>query len=305
MKFAQLHMLVSICENNLNVSQASRSLEQAQSAVSKQVQLFESELGQQIFVRRGKRLTALTPFGREILGDTRKIILLEEQIRIKASEYANDTVRGDLRIGTTHLQAKHVLPQVIQEFRRIYPNVFLQIHQSNPRTIFEMLTNNRVDIGICTEVLSNESKDITAERAYSWNRCLVVPPGHPLAKSSNLALKDLATYPLITYVRGFTGRGAFDDTFEEAKLIPNIVFSASDSDIIKTYVNLGMGVGVIAEQAYDEEADSHLVSRDLSHLFPQMHTLMAWRRDKYPSAGFSKFISIFRERVSRSRANGA
>jgi len=298
MKFAQLHMLVSICENDLNVSAAARDMEQAQSAVSKQIQLLERGLDQQIFIRRGKRLTALTPFGKEILKDARKILMLEDQIKRKAHEFAHDTVRGELRIGTTHLQAKHVLPEIVREFRRIYPNVFLQIHQSKPRDILEMLINNRVDVGICTEVLGEETGELVVEDAYKWNRCLVLPSGHALADKKSISLQDLAHSPLITYAQGFTGRRTFDQTFAEANLLPNVVFSAADSDIIKTYVRLGMGIGVIADRAFDAEHDRGLACRDLSHLFPDMTTLIGWRRDKYLTAGLTKFLSIFRDTVA-------
>jgi len=304
MKFAQLHMLVSICENDLNVSAAARDLEQAQSAVSKQIQLLERGLDQQIFIRRGKRLTALTPFGKEILKDARKILMLEDQIQRKAHEFAHDTVRGELRIGTTHLQAKHILPEIVNEFRRVYPNVFLQIHQSKPRDILEMLINNRVDIGICTEVLGEETGELVVEEAYTWNRCLVLPPDHPLKGKKAIAFQDLAACPLITYAQGFTGRQTFDQAFAEANFLPNVVFSAADSDIIKTYVRLGMGLGVIADRAFDPEQDSGLTCRDLSHLFPDMTTLIGWRRDKYLTAGLTKFLSIFRERVAAGGGTG-
>ncbi len=298
MKFTQLKMLVSICENNLSVSSAARSLDQAQSSLSKQIQLFEKELGHRIFVRRGKRLVSMTPFGREILNDARSVLMVEDRMFAKAREYSKDAVRGVLRIGTTHLQAKYVLPRVVQQFRRVYPHVFLQMLQSNPGDILQMLVNNRVDLGICTEALSVEGRDLHIERGYRWNRCLVVPQGHPLCSRKRVTLEDLVSYPLITYVHGFTGRAMFDQEFANAGLAHNVVFSAADSDVIKTYVRLGMGVGVIARKSYEPKIDTDLVSKDIGHLFPDMHTLVARRADKYMSPGIVKFIEIFKDQAA-------
>lgn len=294
----QLRMLVSISEHGLNVSQAAADLGQAQSALSKQIQRLEAELGQRIFIRRGKRLTRMTPFGQDLLREARKMLSLEAGIRKRASEHSRDVLRGDLLIGTTHLQARHVLPPIIRRFSRVYPNVFLHIYQAHPRVILEMLLNNRVDLGLCTELLGEESQELCVEQAYRWNRCVVLPRDHPLAaKRGKVTLEDLATTKLLTYVPGFTGRGAFDRAFGDAGLVPNVVLSASDSDVIKTYVRLGLGVGVIARKAYDPGADADLASRDVGHLFPDMRALLARRRDKYMSDGISKFVEIYKEEI--------
>lgn len=226
------------------------------------------------------------------------MLSLEAGIRKRASEHAMDVLRGDLLIGTTHLQARHVLPEIIKAFSKAYPNVFLHIYQANPRAIFEMLLNNRVDLGLCTEMLGEEPHELLVEKAYRWNRCAVMPADHELAgKKKDLTLEDLATTRLLTYLRGFTGRVAFDRVFREAGHVPPVVLSASDSDVIKTYVRLGMGVGILARVAYDPAKDQDLVRRDVGHLFPDMHALLARRRDKYMSAAIKKFVEIFKGKI--------
>ena len=301
MNIRQLRALVAVCENKFSISKAAKKLHLVQSAVSRQIQLLEHEIGTPLFVRHGKRFINATPICQEVSAQAREALLNLDNIRQLGVEYATDSTRGELRIGTTHMQARYVLPQVVQSFRRVYPNVFLQLHQGTPQQLVDMLAANAVDIAICTEELEKD-RGLEVMTAYHWNRAAIVKPGHSLARKRQVSLADLTQYPLITYVEGFTGRRAFDDAFRIAGLSPSVIVSAADSDVIKTYVALGLGVGIVANMSFEPRHDSHLVAKDLSSLFPQMTTKLAYRRGKFLTSGARRFIEIFLETMTAKNA---
>lgn len=292
MNFQQLRSLVTLIETGLNVSRTAERLHLVQSAISQHINQLEEELGAELFVRHGKRLVGLTEVGehveryaRQALADSHNILEVSREHRQRTS--------GVLRIGTTHTQARYVLPPVIKAFTAAYPEVELQIHQGTPQQLVGMAVQNTVDLSICTEALA-EHPELTAIPCYKWNRCLIATPEHPLIKLRRLTLRALCDYPIITYVFGFTGRGHFSDAFAKAGLKPRIVLSAADTDVIKTYVREGMGVGIIACLAYAPKQDGDLAMRDLSSLFPWEVTKIAYQKNKYLRRYQTCFIELFR-----------
>lgn len=300
MNVRQLRAVVAVYENGLSVTIAARRLHSVQSAISKQLQLLEREIGTPLFVRHGKRFVGATPICREVVAAAREALLRIDNIRKIGVEYATDSTRGELRLATTHTQARYILPPVVQAFRRVYPNVFLQVHQGSPRQLADLLAADAADLAICTEMEDERNLQVTA--AYSWNRCAIVKAGHPLSRKRKITLADLAQYPLITYVEGFTGRGAFDAAFRAAGISPSVIFSAADADVIKTYVALGLGVGIIAEVAFEPKRDSHLIAKDLGDLFPQMTAKIAYRKGKFLTAGARRFAEIFLDAMKKTPA---
>ena len=291
-----LQSFIAICENDFSATAAAAQTGDAQSSLSKRVHAIEKEIGAPLFARRGRRYLGLTPAGEAALRVAREIMLKQENLRAIGAAYAGDTMRGALRVGATHLQARYLLPQIVSSFRRDYPNVSLRIIQGAPSRLARMALDNAVDIAICTEELDAHAPPLRVDFLYSWNRALIASPAHPLAKKSKITLADLCSYPLVTYERGFTGRAAFDAALRESKLRPAIVVSASDTDIVKTYVRLGVGAGVISEIACEAE-DAPLVHRPLSHLFAPMRAKIARRADKFLTAGGKRFIELCIERA--------
>ena len=291
MKLQQLRYLIAIANNNLNISAASEKLFTSQPGVSKQIKLLEEELGVQIFVRSGKNLTHITPVGRQILDCANSIMNEVSNIRSLAAEFKDDT-HGTLRIATTHTQARYALPPVVREFRRRYPNISLQMQQGRPEEIAEMAASGEVDIAIATEAIAENDRLIMMP-CYEWNRCVLVRPEHPLATVKKLTLQNITDYPLVTYVFGFTGRSQLDKTLAAANLHPNVVFTAVDSDVIKTYVRLDIGIGIIARMAYDPVQDADLVSLDTGHLFPNSCTKIGFRRGMFLRRYMYDFMELF------------
>ena len=234
-----LQSFIAICENDFSATAAAAQTGNAQSSLSKRVHAIEKEIGAPLFARRGRRYLGLTPAGEAALRVAREIMLKQENLRAIGAAYAGDTMRGALRVGATHLQARYLLPQIISSFRRDYPNVSLRIIQGAPSRLARMALDNAVDIAICTEELDAHAPPLRIDFLYSWNRALIAPPAHPLAKKSKITLADLCSYPLVTYERGFTGRAAFDAALRESKLRPAIVVSASDTDIVKNLCAFG------------------------------------------------------------------
>lgn len=293
MELRQLRSLIAICDNDFNVTRAAELLNIVQPAVSQQLKQLEEQLGAPLFVRRGKRLSALTPAGEKVLEYARVVLQAEANILSVGSE-ASRRGSGLLRIGATHTQARYVLPPVIRHFSRTYPEVDVQIHQGNPQQLVNMVLRDAVDISICTEALA-QHPELDAIDSYRWNRCLIAPQGHPVFAGEVVTLADLCQFPLITYVFGFSGRGHLNQTFLEANLQPRIALSAADTDVIKTYVREGLGIGIIADLAYDEREDKDLQRCDLSHLFPWETTKIAFHRNKYLKQHEQRFIDIFQE----------
>lgn len=290
-KLQQLRYLSAIAKHNLNISAAAESLYTSQPGVSKQIRLLEEELGVDLFSRSGKHLTQITPVGRHILEKAEAILREVRNIRTLADEYRDDR-RGTLSIATTHTQARYALPRVIQQFRLRYPEVTLHIHQGSPTQIAELAASGEVDFAIATEAIELFD-DLVMMPCYLWNRCIIAPPDHPLAHAQPLRLEDVAAYPLVTYVFGFTGRSKLDAAFNRARLKPTVVFTATDADVIKTYVRLGLGVGIVARMAYDPKQDDDLVTLDASHLFESSATRIGFRRGTFLRRYMYDFIEIF------------
>ena len=298
MEFRQLQSLIKLIECNFSVSKAATEMFVVQSAVSQHLKKLENELEADLFIRKGKRLVGLTEIGEQVANHARVTLASVNSIHAIGKDHVNQD-QGILRIGSTHTQARYVLPPVLKAFNHAYPLVELQIHQGTPKQLVQWAINEEIDFSICTEALA-ESNQLTNIPCYKWNRSLITLSGHPLQKLEKLTLKDLCEYPLITYVYGFTGRRSFSDTFTKAGLEPHVVLSAADTDIIKTYVLEEMGIGIIASMALDEAGDTKTEIRDLSHLFPWEITRIAYLNDKYLRHYEQKFIDLFLDFVSQA-----
>ncbi len=290
MKLQQLRYIWEVSKHDLNVSATAQSLYTSQPGISKQIRLLEDELGVEVFARSGKHLTRVTPAGKAILEISGEILQKVDSIRQIAQEFSDER-KGSLSVATTHTQARYALPPVINEFIKMYPDVALHMHQGTPTQISEMAADGTVDFAIATEAMAGFS-DLIMMPCYSWNRSVVVPKDHPLAQVSKLTLEELAQYPIVTYTFGFTGRGKLDEAFRERGLDPKVVFTAVDTDVIKTYVRLGLGFGVIASMAVDEQ-DSDLVAIDASHLFEDSVTRIGFRRGTFLRGYMFDFIEKF------------
>jgi LysR family cys regulon transcriptional activator len=276
MKLHQLRYLAAVAQTGLNITAAAEKLHTSQPGVSKQIKLLEDELGFQIFVRDGRTLTRVTPAGQQVID--RAIRILREVQNIKRlSDDLKDEARGSLSIATTHTQARYVLPAVVKEFREQYPEVRLHLHQGTSEQIAEMAALDRIDFAIATGSQSL-FEGYSLLPCYRWHRHVVVPKGHPLARNRHPTLKQLAAHPIITYVFGFTGPSSLQQIFTAEGLVPNVVLTARDADVIKTYVRLGLGIGIVASIAIDPEDDADLVHIDTSHLFPAHTTWIGFRR---------------------------
>ena len=288
MKLHQLRYISEVANRDLNVSEAADSLYTSQPGVSKQIRLLESEIGVPIFTREGKRLTRITPAGEQILKRARVILREVENIKHIGDEYKKEQ-SGNLTIATTHTQARYFLPNIIKEFAGRFPDVKLSLKQGYPEEISEMVVDGHADMVLATEAVSSH-EDLIALPCYQWNRCALMLPNHPLLKVKNITLKDIASYPIITYDFAFAGRTLVSDTFEKAQIEPNIVFTALDSDVIKTYVELGLGVGLVATMAYDRQKDRDLRMVDLAHLFPPSTTWLGLRKNSFLRSYVYSFI---------------
>ena len=290
MKLHQLRYVSEVVKQGLNISAAAEALHTSQPGVSKQIQLLEDELNLQIFERHGKRLTGVTEPGRNIVELAERVMRDMENIKKVGDEFSHEDV-GTLTIATTHTQARYRLPAAVKAFMEKYPQVKLNIHQGNPTQVSEQVQSGEADIGIATEAISHYDK-ILCLPAYQWNRCVVVPQGHPLIKDVPLTLKKLTAYPLITYDFAFTGGSLVSQVFNQEGLEPNVVLTAIDADVIKTYVGLGLGVGLLANMAYDADRDANLVAIDAKHLFPDSTTFVGVRRDAYLRKFAYDFIQL-------------
>jgi LysR family transcriptional regulator, cys regulon transcriptional activator len=297
MKLQQLRYIWEVAHHDLNVSATAQSLYTSQPGISKQIRLLEDELGVEVFSRSGKHLTRITPAGEAILKTAGEILRKVESIKQVAQEFSNEK-KGSLSLATTHTQARYALPGIIETFIDRYPDVSLHMHQGTPMQISEMAADGTVDFAVATEALELFS-DLIMMPCYRWNRCVVVPKNHPLCQVSQLSLEDVAKHPLVTYVFGFTGRSKLDEAFIEKGLAPKVVFTAADADVIKTYVRLGLGVGIIAKMAYNEELDSDLVALDASHLFQPSTTKIGFRRGTFLRGYMYEFIELFAPHLTK------
>ncbi|WP_115719003.1 HTH-type transcriptional regulator CysB [Gallaecimonas mangrovi] len=303
MKLQQLRYIVEVRNHNLNVSATAESLYTSQPGISKQVRMLEDELGVQIFGRSGKHLTHVTPAGKAIIAIAEEMLNKADAIRSVAFEHTQPD-RGKLHIATTHTQARYALPSVIRRFIDRYPKVSLHMHQGTPTQIAEAVVRGDADFAIATEAL-HLYDDLIMLPCYHWNRSIVVKKDHPLLALDSVGIEDLAKYPLVTYVFGFTGRSDLDEGFAKKGLEPQIVFTATDTDVIKTYVRLGLGVGVIASMAFDAEQDHDLVAIDASHLFRASTTKIGFRKSSFLRGYMYDFIEGFAPHLNRNLVDEA
>ncbi len=297
MKLQQLRYIWEVAHHDLNVSATAQSLYTSQPGISKQIRLLEDELGVEVFARSGKHLTSITPAGEDILKLTSDVLKQVAAIKSVAQEHCNPR-KGSLSIATTHTQARYMLPPIIKKFIGLYPDVSLHMNQGTPIQISEMAAEGEVDFAIATEALELFN-NLVMMPSYRWNRSIVVPKGHPLTELSTLTLEALAEYPIVTYVFGFTGRSKLDEAFNSRNLIPKVVFTAADADVIKTYVRLGLGVGIVASMAFDETMDSDLVSINAQHLFHSSTTKIGFRRGTFMRKFMYDFIELFAPHLTR------
>ncbi len=296
LKLSLLRSLLAVCDSDFNVSAAARSEHATQPSFSRKILELEEAVGHPLFIRRGRRFAGLTALGREVAQEARAVLMKCDNIMRLGESHRRGKPGGELRVATTHTQARYVLPEVVRDFRENYPGIGLQISQGSPAQLVRQLEDNLADLAICTEELEH-NPSLRVVDSYCWNRILLVRPDHPLAKVRRLTLRLLAAHPLITYVSGFTGRGTFDDVFVRAGIKPRVMMSAADADVIKAYVRLGIGAGVVAVMAYDRATDSDLLMRPLDPLFPQMRVRIAYHRDKFVSEAMGFFIDLFQNRV--------
>jgi LysR family cys regulon transcriptional activator len=306
MNFQQLRIIRETVRCNFNLTEVAAALYTSQSGVSKHIKDLEDELGVELFVRRGKRLLGLTEPGKELAAIVDRMLLDAANVKRLADQFARSD-RGEFTVATTHTQARYALPPVVAEFKKEFPLVRLILHQGSPTEIAAMLLGGEADIAIATEALI-DSPDILAFPYYSWHHGLVVPQTHPLTAVSPLTLEAIADYPIITYHEGFTGRGHLDERFADAGLAPDIVMAALDADVIKAYVELGMGVGLMASMAFIPERDKPLKLLDCSHLFEEQTSRIAVRRGRYLRGFAYRFITLcspaLTEQVVRAAATG-
>jgi LysR family cys regulon transcriptional activator len=287
----------------MNVSDAAEALYTSQPGISKQIRQLEDELGLQIFVRQGKRLAALTPAGEIVLATARRALREILNLKRVADEFRAEDA-GTLGIATTHTQARYILPKVLSEFASRFPKVRLVLHQGNPSQVAAQTAAGEVDVGIATEALE-EYPELVTLPCYRWNRCVIVPKGHALARQKPLTLEALARYPIITYDFAFTGRSAINAAFAARNLEPNVVLTALDADVIKTYVELGMGVGIIAQMAFDPAKDAAFECLDAAHLFAASTTRLALRRGVFLRGYAYAFIALFAPQYPRAAVDAA
>ncbi len=309
MNLQQLRSVRETVRQGFNLTAVAEALHTSQSGVSRQLRELEDELGIEIFVRAGKRLTGLTPPGKTVLPMIERLLQESDNLKRAGEDFAS-AGRGVLTIAATHSQARYALPPAVRDFSAMHPEVSLRLHQGSPKQVAELLLAGEADIGVATEALA-DYPELVALPSYQWTHCVIVPPSHPLmvdaARGTQLTLERLAQFPIITYESGFTGRSHIDDAFRRQGIGFNLVLSAMDADVIKTYVDLDMGVGIIAGIAYDEARDTHLRAIDARHLFASNMTRLALRRGSFLRSYVYDFIQIFaspltRELVDRSLA---
>ena len=297
MNLQQLRYVQEIVRHGLKISDAAQALYTSQPGVSKQIKLLEEELGIEIFVRNGKRITAITEPGKAILEIAQRMLQDANNLKQVGQEFsAHDS--GTLTIATTHTQARYALPPVVKQFIKRYPKVKLNLHQGSPTQIAQQVLTGEADIAIATESLALYDELVTLP-CYEWHHCVIVPPKHPLLAEKKLTLEKIAKYPIITYDFAFSGRGKINAAFEAHQVSPNIVLTAIDADVIKTYVELGLGVGILAQMAFIPERDKHLRMIDAGNLFPASTTRIAIRRNEYLRGYAYHFIELFAPHLTR------
>lgn len=303
MNFQQLRIVRETVRRNFNLTEVAGALYTSQSGVSKHIKDLEDELGVELFVRRGKRLLGLTEPGKELVTIVERMLLDATNIKRLADQFAKAD-RGELTIATTHTQARYALPPVIAAFKKSFPDVHLVLHQGSPTEIAAMLLDGNADIGIATEGLI-DSPEIVPFSYYSWRHAVVVPRDHGLTNAVPLTLEAIADHPIITYHEGFTGRSNIDARFAEAGLAPDIVMAALDADVIKAYVELGLGIGIIASMAFDASRDQSLTLIEAPELFGENTARIALRRGRYLRGFAYRFIELCRSDLTEATIRDA
>jgi LysR family cys regulon transcriptional activator len=298
MKLQQLRYLHEVAKRGLNLSEAALALHTSQPGISKQVKLLEEELGVQILVRNGKRVVDVTEPGRIVLDIAARILRDTENLRQVGREFGTQGT-GALTIATTHTQARYALPPVVQRFVQRYPRVRLSLREGSPQQLAALMLDGAADIAIITEAYE-EYEDLLTLPCYQWNRCVITPHGHALQKQKHVTLESVARYPLITYDFAFTRDSPIKRAFDARGLKPQVSLTAVDADVIKTYVELGLGVGILARMAVDPARDSGLHVIDASHLFDASTTRIGLRRNVYLRGYVYDFIEMFAPHLTRS-----
>jgi LysR family cys regulon transcriptional activator len=297
MNLQQLRFFNEIVRQGLNISDAASALYTSQPGISKQIKLLEEELGIEIFVRNGKRIVAITEPGKAVLTIAQRMLHDAGNLKHVAEEFHSQD-SGSLTIATTHTQARYALPPTVKQFIKRYPGVKLGLHQGSPTQIAEQVLSGEADIGIATESLALYDELITLP-CYEWNHCVIAPLKHPLLAEKKLTLAKIAQYPIITYDFAFAGRNKINAAFEAANIQPNIALTAIDADVIKTYVELGLGIGILAKMAFIPERDKHLRMMDTGHLFKPSTTRIAIRKNEYLRGYTYDFIELFAPHLTR------
>jgi LysR family transcriptional regulator, cys regulon transcriptional activator len=295
MNLQQLRYVSEVARRNLNVSEAAQALHTSQPGVSKQIRALEEELGAAIFVRQGRRFTAITDAGKEIVAAVDRILGEISNLKAVGEEFAHHA-KGTLAVGVTHTQARYALPPIVTAFKKRFPEVKLKLVQGNPHQLARSVLAGEADLAIATEALT-EYPELVTLPCYSWHHCVVVPERHPLAKVKPLTLEAIAAYPIVTYDATFAGRTAVDRAFAARGLSPEIVLTALDSDVIKSYVSLDLGVGIISSRAFRKGKDEGLRALDCDHLFPAQTTRLAYKRGAYLRNYTVEFIRLFAPHV--------
>nr|CBA30384.1 HTH-type transcriptional regulator cbl [Curvibacter putative symbiont of Hydra magnipapillata] len=292
MNFQQLRSVREAVRCGYNLTEVAGMLHTSQPGVSRQIRELEEELGVEIFNRAGKRLTGLTPPGKDLLPIVERLLLDAENLKRAGQDYSSQ-LEGQLSVAATHSQARYALPHVVKDFRDKFPKVTLHLHQGSPKQVAAMLLSGEADIGVATEALADYAQLVTLP-CYRWTHSIVVPPGHPLLEQTEpVTLRQLAHYPIITYELGYTGRAHIDNAFAAESLRPDVVLTAMDADVIKTYVELGMGVGIVASVALDAERDRNLRILDAGHLFQVNVTRLGLRKGVWLRGYAYSFIETF------------
>ena len=303
MKLQQLRYLCEVVNQDLNLSRAAKRLHTSQPGISRQIQLLENELGIEIFIRNGKRMASITSPGQTIVEIAEKILREENNLRCVGQEFTNKDV-GSLTVATTHTQARYALPPTIRKFTPHYPKIKLTIRQGNPTQISKLVTSGEADVAIATEAIEF-FHELVMLPCYQWNRCIITPPEPPLLSLQDVSLEAIVKYPIITYDFAFTGRSKINQAFEARGLAPNVVLTALDADVIKTYVELGVGIGIVAQMAFDPNRDKHLRSIDAGHLFESSTTRIGIRKNSYLREYILDFIQMFSPQLNRATVKKA
>ena len=297
MTLTQLRYLIAITDSGLNITQAAERVHATQPGLSKQLKQLEDELGFQLFIRKGRSLHSIAPAGGKVIEYARRILAETANIRSYAANERGEH-SGRLLLATTHTQARYALPPVVKQFIKRYPKVKLNLHQGSPTQIAQQVLNGEADIAIATESLIMYD-ELTTLPCYEWHHCIVVPTEHPLLAEKKLTLKKIAQYPIITYDFAFSGRGKINATFNAHNITPNIVLTAIDADVIKTYVELGLGIGIVAQMAFIPERDQLLRMIDTGNLFQSSTTRIAIRRNEFLRGYTYHFIELFAPHLTR------